>query len=399
MFRNTPHAIVDQSAINPIEALMASMERFPDPASYSDDVRHSLECWPKGLRDLSFPSVGFELSPNEIVLLAGLWGEVDLGLEDYPTADAAWANAADVIAKSNVPTSDGPPKPLLEFDILVGLMNKIDTVIADLSSHGIEGPIFKLGTRSPKESPFITCSSGRVYSSAQVLLLLFTSSRVLSDIASDQCYNEWHIAKDGELHPELVENLKTVPVHRTWFWFRQFEPFEPYQEFRLVIRNRTFVGGTQYHNITSDPRGRFFEALPFPELVEHGYAYEKLIMEWLPSFYAVNPYDDAVVDVIVNRHTGKVILLETNPCGKRTFPGLLDWDNEATFNGEVQWVAEPIRFSAPKISQSHIQKIREKCVAVPAPPAYEAIAQKSPPSPAVEKARTMLEKLFGKKKG
>jgi hypothetical protein len=400
MFRNPNNAIVDAVAVDPIESVIANFPRFPSPAAYATGVAHALENWPDELRSLSFPSAGFELTPGEIMLIMTLWGEVELGLADYASADAAWANADDVIAKSTMPISDGDPLPLLSLPLLADLCGRIDALIENLATHGITDPVFKLGTRSPKDSPFIVCSGGRVSSSAQVLLLIFTSTRMLGDIGSDEAYNKMLAGDEKKLHPSLVEDLKAVPPHRTWFWFRAYERFEPYQEFRCMMgpgrdgQPRAFLGATQYHGIVSDPRGRYFEATPFPELVEHGYEYEKLILAWFPTFREACPYEECVFDVIVDRHAGVVILLETNPSGKRTFPGLYDWNRPELFEGDLKWVAEPIRLSAPVISQSDIEDIRQKFAETPQAATYESIVQ--PKTQVRGPIGNVMRRLFGR---
>jgi hypothetical protein len=209
-------AIVATREDDQIAQLLSQVGRFPRPGEYAENVAHALESWPSELMALSFPSAGFELSQNETELLALLWGQVHLGLEQYPTAEAAWTDAAAIIAASTVAPDDGPLQPLLELPLVADLVARIDALLAQMiETHpSLAAPMFKLGTRSPKDSPFATVAGGRVTSGAQVFLLLLTSTRMMQDIVAEETYSKLLTSPPTDLHSDIAARLGQVPAHR-----------------------------------------------------------------------------------------------------------------------------------------------------------------------------------------
>jgi len=311
----------------------------PTPEEFTRGTRYALEAWPEELHTLSVPSAGFQLTPAEREILPMVWGEFPIRKE-YASAYALWHNAEEAVASMRA--DDGTA--LLELPVIAQLIARTTDFIATLP---FSEPFFKLGTRSPKDSDLWTASSGRVRNGFDVILLAMSSARFFQDCANAQNFAEHAAGKDpfeASMGPSRWKGDPNLIDYLPWFWFREFRAFPKHSEFRCFMLNRTFAGGSQYHGINRKPNGPLLEVEAFPELVMRGYDYEAAIKAWFPRFEAVAPFDDAVFDVSVDlQNDDTVILIETNPADKATFPGLKDWNAPESFNGEVDWAADSWR--------------------------------------------------------
>lgn len=367
---------------------------FPDPTEHAQNIAHTLEAWPDELHRLSFKSFPLDLTQGEITLLMHLVGSVNLALQTYETAADAWDNADQVIEDSRVPASDGSIR-LIDLPAIVDLIRAIDVsleAMRNFQEHPIDRPLFKLGTRSPKDSPFWAVSNGRVKSGSQVMLLLLTSIRIMHDIINEYTYQTAMVVRLDPTHPEYKEHrfedesvrneYAKVPPHMAIMWFREYLDLDGYQEIRAFMRGGQFVGATQYHGIVVTPDASFMEAEAIPEFVDHGYEYEAILKEWFPKFKsAAKHYEDAVFDVLIDRKSRKVILMETNPFGKTTFPGLMIWSHPDTFNGEFQWAGKDMFIVDPSVPKEMYDRIRKTFGNSIMPIPYEMLQRDSMPSP------------------
>ena len=178
---------------------------------------------------------------------------------------------------------------------------------------------------------------------------MLTSKRACEDLIAAQLYSDLAASKKPG-----ADGLAYQPS----LWFREYRQWEPHSELRCFMREKTFVGASQYHGITASATHGVIEAEPFPELVGHGHEYEALIKEWFPTFAAAAPYRSCVFDVIVDRPAHSVTLLETNPAATTTFPGLKDWRRPETFNGELDWIDAPYRNPTINISADELAQLR-----------------------------------------
>jgi hypothetical protein len=398
---------VSTPATSNLTAMLTQASRYAvSYKEYAVAIDHALESWPLALHELSFPSLPIELEQHTVLIIEQLWAEVDFGFETYPDASTAWSNAQTIIAGA-VYTGGGYREKLTDIDAIRDLLTEIDTTIAQLTEDGYERPLLKLGTMSPKDSCFWPVSKGRVDNSAQALLLILTSARMLTNIANDAGYQSAAAtARSGKRDPRMTDDAfeaaLNVPFHLPVIWLRAFESFKPHQEFRCFVKDGAFLGGTQYHRIISDPRGRFFEALPFPDLVERGYEYERLILQWVPKFLASSPYRDVVFDVIVDVDANSVRLIETNPFANSTFPGLFRWsstfrkDSSAKLlgtDGSIVWVDEPYHAVEPHISAREIEEIRARAAITTPSASFESMKTTSAPPPLAQRLFNLARRV------
>ena len=403
-----PAAIVEKAESESSASIAQLMSQAVTPAKYARNIKYALESWPPELHDLSYPSQTVTMTQDEILLMTELWAEVKLPFENYSNAKEAWEAADTIIGTATYHTSDGTDFRLRDIQTFANLERRVDESIRGFQKVCAEAakeagvldahvdPFFRLGTASPKDSPFAAVNNGRVSSGAQTMLMLLTSERGLAQIANDEFMqkalttaNDPNDLKNATRDPERLAEARAIPPHLTHLWFRIFDPFERHAEFRCFMKDRQFLGASQYHQIISDPQGRYFRADPFPELVEYGPEYEKLIIDWFPKFAEASGMQDAVFDVVVDRKRGTTTLLEINPFDRTTFPGLMDWDNPSTFDGEVKWVGEMIEHIAPRVTPEQIERIKAIVSTTPPPTPYETLI----PKPKVE---SIISKTIGR---
>lgn len=351
---------VKQNASEMLEAGLARMGPAPTAQEYERQVMHTLESWPSSLHALSVPSVSIALSYKERERLVAWWGETSAEHTAATSAAEAWDNAL----KTFSAMADAKGIRIADDTVIAALVARINVTIADIS---FKNPFFKLGTRSPKDSPFFDYSHGRVSCGEQIVIAFLSSHRLFADLASSDIWSgranqvqaiheqaaAMPIAEFAEMMKtndlEAAEALRSRPSleasldHLPTIWLREFQQIPRYAEFRCFMRNKQYMGATQYHGIMSSPKWGIIYAEAIPEIVAHGWDYDRILRDWFPTFReAASTMNSAVYDVSIDLETGSVLLLETNPADSRTFPGLKDWKNPESFNGELDWVAEPI---------------------------------------------------------
>jgi len=358
-----------------IEEGLSRMGSVPRPEEYYCNVQHALESWPESLHALSIPSAPVAITSEEHIHLTQWWGEG--GLEKISDVRKAWNNARQTL--ENVKLEDGTP--ITSDAVLMGLVERINETLKTLP---YERPFMKLGTRSGKDSPLHIASDGRIASGEQALLLILTSRRLFADLANDEIYagnppENPKIAEERQMQAaakampieefaqmlgttdlKAAEALRSRPLpepqaHLPHIWLREYRRFPRHAEFRCFINNGKYMGATQYHDVWSVPEkiqrsdgsvtfgNQIVKADPHQELVQHGWTYDRILRDYAETFKAAaTTMKSAVYDVVVDRESESVLLLETNPANARTFPGIKDWARPETFNGELDWIEEPI---------------------------------------------------------
>lgn len=371
-----PSTIADL-APDVIADYLANWSPAPSAQQHALNVRHALDSWPAELHALSVRSAGFEITAAERYALHAAWGEFHFPAR-YATAASVWNNAVSAFGELR----DSSGYRLCDITVIADLVRKITATIEQLP---YERPFFKLGTRAPKNSPFFALSGGRIENGEQALLLMLTSNRIVEDLISSETWETARAAKDAvlagrplppqpapfKIAPEAARAIDNAAIaYLPWLWFREAMEIPPYAEFRCFMRDKQFVGATQYHNIvrSPDPKLGIISAAPFSELCAidratgemAGYTYERIIKAWFPSFAAAAPYQGCVFDVFVDLETERVVLLETNPAATTTFPGLKDWSEPTSFNGELDWVSEPYRNPTIRLSTRDVQGLKQQ---------------------------------------
>jgi hypothetical protein len=306
-----------------VQAFLKRASQPPTPAEYRIDIKLAIESWPEAVRALSFASRGFELTADERDWLASIAGEC---------APAAGITEEDANEKFAV---------IAQHPMFATIAARCDEIIDSFA----EAPFCKLGTRSPKDSPYFVQFGGRVPTGGAVICNIATSWRAFEDFAIAQAMSAAATGDPGMLggmlgklgpkkkNPEAIDHLP-------WIWFREFRAWEPHQEFRCFMKDRKFVGATQYYGIDKTRDGRYMNITAFPDLVARGYEYEAAIKRFFDEQFlpATDDYvQGCVFDVIVDLDADRVTLVELNPAAPGTFPGLKDWSNPASFNGELDW--------------------------------------------------------------
>lgn len=372
-----------------IESFMQQWTAAPTVEEQALHIMHALDSWTADMHALSFASAGFQVTAEERKALAIAWGSFSFP-EGYATAAAAWANAIEAFGEMR----DGKGMRLCDVDAIASLTIRATAFIEGLP---FEAPFFKLGTTSPKNSPFWQICRGRVRNGEEALLLLLTSSRAASDFGIADINAPVAAVRDAALLGEYGDDdsalvprnaESTFPDGLTvgeakalsadavdylpWLWFRAYRRIPEYAEFRCFMRNRKYYGGSQVHRISRRPYqhdgtgGELLSADPFRELMAEdpatgemgGYKYDRAVRDWFPSFEAAAPFDDCVFDVAVNLDAGTVTLIETNAFLKSTFPGLKDWNDPRSFdNKEIDWCPEPIRNTAVRIGRREMDAL------------------------------------------
>jgi D123 len=331
-----------------------------DPRVYALNQAHALESWPPSLHALSVPSYSCAMSKAEREACVRWMGELRLFGEFLTDPSAKWDEASDIdfykekerktvaawrdpqATFSEIRNDEG--KRLADDPNIAELVKRLNTILGELSERQIEAPLVKLGSRSPKDSPFWPLCQGRVTCGEEIVLLLLTSTRILEDFMAVEFHEQTRraIIEQSRNMPidefarivgmtdlQMAESLRSSEEARLnpepQIWLREYRHFPEWAEFRCFMRRKELVGGTQYNGVLISRDGFRFRIEAYPELVARGPEYERLINEWFPVFRDACPYDDAVFDVVVDVDKHDVLLLETNPATLGTFPGLKDW--------------------------------------------------------------------------
>ena len=252
------------------------MQYKPWPRGYFERIRLVfLESWPEPLRALSIPQATVMLLAEEARVLA--------------TTPPLW--------RDRLIGSD--PQALHH------IAARLKPAIARFPG----GAFIRLGSRSPKDSAIFQATAGRVTEAVTAIKLLQTSDRVHADVA--RCLELGHT-------PAL--------------FVREWLLLSPWQEFRCFMRNRRLVGISQLDVINY--RGH-------PQLQQMAPHIEHSIREFFPSFASTCHLETVVFDVIcAPGPDGKLRtrLLELNPWGNQTSPGLFDWLRPEAFDGSFRFV-------------------------------------------------------------
>ena len=391
---------------------LAVMGKFPTPDEYLSDIHHALESWPESLHKLSLPSTSVAITYDELKRIQrwSINAEAEK-VQDEPRN--AWRNARATLAKMTAAgrspddpldsSSTGNDKPenlsILNDPLVTGVIDRVNDA---LKKFPYERPFFKLGTRSGKDCPFYNVDDGRVSSGEQVVLMLLTSRRLFADLVCDEVYKSRppmdlpHVELERKMQQaakkmKLEEFAKLIGVtdlqkadalrnsplpepehHMPHLWFREYRSFPRHAEFRCFVNNGKYMGATQYHDIWTMPSrytdengqemvgNKILKADPLPELVKHGWTYDGILKRYAKTFIeAATTMRSAIYDVVVDRNTEEVILLETNPANSRTFPGLKDWSRPETFNGELDWIEEPVDFTNQiTLTPEHMEELK-----------------------------------------
>lgn len=205
-------------------------------------------------------------------------------------------------------------------------------------------PFFKFGTRAPKDSPYFVQFNGRVPTGGAVICNIATSWRAFEDLAISQTHSGASKGFLGGIASLFASNGKRANPdaldHLPWLWFREFKAWQPWQEFRCFMRDRQFVGATQYYGIVKTLDGRYEDIVAYPDLIERGHAYEAAIKAFFHDKFlpATEGFcKGCVFDVVVDLDSNEAFLIEMNPATFGTFPGFMDWNDPKSFDGELKW--------------------------------------------------------------
>lgn len=343
----SPAGIYDVARKPPIRSEAFASKAHPwSPRAYALNVKFALESWPQGVHDLSVQSVGFEIDRTERDILDLICGEVDA--RDRKGCAQALAS---LIASDE-----------FVHGVLSNLVVRCDEKIAQFS----ESPFFRLGDCSPKDSELFLQYDGRTKNGLDVIAYLATSFRAWTHLTT-ACAMSAGVGQETAvpIHQMFARALsgwsderrkkEGSPLHHLpWLWFRQYHKWEPWQEFRCFMREREFVGATQYYGVDHRADGG---RVVYPQIVEHAIEIERLIKRFFEDRFllATQGYcRGCVFDVAVNLDTKSVMLIELNPAGEQTFPGLFSWE-AMDFDGELRWLQDE---SAPIIVEPQSGDIR-----------------------------------------
>lgn len=301
--------------------------RFSAPPSYDEyrvDRKFAIENWPAAVRTLSFRSEGFELSPDELKLVAQIAYEIDPSDPDDAERDMQKA-----LAIVNQPA----------------VLALIDRCNAEIQKFA-EPPVFKLGTRSPKDSPITIEQGPQVRSGLDVIMRVMSSARIFQDVTTALLFagnNMMTGEPDRKARKLMAKRGEALISERPWFWFREFAPLSSWSEVRCFMKDRAFMGATQYDGLAITASGRILDITAYPDLVERGYEYEAAIKRYFENVLlpATEGWcQGCVFDIAVDLDADKITLIEINPAGPGTFPGLFSWEDQSRFTGEFVWAGE-----------------------------------------------------------
>lgn len=107
-------------------------------------------------------------------------------------------------------------------------------------------------------------------------------------------------------------------------FIRPWRDMPRWSEFRLFMRNRGFVGASQY-----------FHTDVYPQIEPNAQHIAAALIKFAGSFLEVSHLDDAIVDVFVENDPvagWRAILLDINPLISRADPCLFTWHNDGDFD-------------------------------------------------------------------
>ena len=222
-----------------------------------------IENWPKGLQELSIPSIRIKLSVNE--------------------ARALGSNIAEL------GESFSEKRQSIE--------NIIDRISCELFIKDINYKKFyfvRMGSRSPKDSYYIYENGNKASNTIDVIKILTS--------ASERIYEDLHLAIKNNYEPsiylrEWCEEIKAVPSN----------------EFRCFMVNKKLVGISQYN---------YYET--YKDIKSNKGCIIRLIKRFFKTFVNIIHLNSCVFDVFVNVYFKKVILIEINPLHPLTNPCLFD---------------------------------------------------------------------------
>ncbi|NTE90142.1 hypothetical protein [Agrobacterium rubi] len=132
-----------------------------------------------------------------------------------------------------------------------------------------------------------------------------------------------HILKEnprvaGLLASSLQNNFDVGLFIRPW------HDIPHWAEFRLFMKNRAFIGASQY-----------FHTMVFPEIEQSAKPIASALIDFAEDFISVSHLDDAIVDVFVEQklETGwRAVLIDINPLIRRADACLFRWHNGGDFD-------------------------------------------------------------------
>lgn len=314
----TPAAIYGDVASAPVTWVDAMLKQMSQPSTrqeYEIHVKFAIESWPDAVRALSVQSDGFQITRDEHAFLTAFAGECS------PGSGLTEKQALKMFASFQT------------HPCFASLVERSNAIISEFDV----APFFKFGTRSPKDSPYAQQYDGRTPTGEAVLLNIATSWRAFEDLAQAQVWSG-HGPKPP--FPFAKQHAFKPLDHLPWFWFRAFQAWKPWQEFRCFMRDRQFMGATQYYGIEKRTDGAYVNIKAYQDLVERGDAYEAAIKRFFGERFlpATEGWcQGCVFDVAVDLDAGNVTLIEINPAFPSTFPGFMDWRDPSSFDGTLKW--------------------------------------------------------------
>ncbi len=141
------------------------------------------------------------------------------------------------------------------------------------------------------------------------------------------------IFSSGELAPHILQDNPRVAGllasslqynFDVGLFIRPWQELPQWTEFRLFMKDRAFVGASQY-----------FHTKVFPEIESNAKLIASALIDFADEFLSVSHLDDAIVDVFVNQNseTGwRAVLIDINPLIRRADACLFRWQNDGDFD-------------------------------------------------------------------
>lgn len=122
----------------------------------------------------------------------------------------------------------------------------------------------------------------------------------------------------GLLASSLQDNFEVGLFIRPW------HPIPQWAEFRLFMKNRAFIGASQYFHMTV-----------FPEIEANAQPIATALINFTKNFLSVSHVDDGIVDVFVEKIDDtdwRAVLIDINPMIWRADACLFRWQNGGDFD-------------------------------------------------------------------
>lgn len=236
-----------------------------------------IENWPQDLCRLSLAQTGIKLDRFTAIVLG-------MQIKDYGEAFSRMGRIT-----------------LPETFALSSLETELDNEIATYP----KGCYVRLGSRGPKDALYPTVWPATT--GAHAIQNLTAGSERISD----------------DLQQALAEN------YDPYIWLRQWLPVEPQHEFRCFMKDRKFIGASQYNY--------FNGAIPWQH--ENSGELEWIIRDiFFPQFKQASHLDNVVFDLIIRNRDCEWTckLLEINPFFNMTDACLFDWRKPEDFDGSLR---------------------------------------------------------------